>query len=200
MRAINEIPHLETASDDIDSRVTILFRNNDSFMVYPEDAEKIQTMTPNVYPLEPVQSGFLSAELEIMAEPLNEPFIKATNQVNQLLKVIRDVLGSRTSQARSLLDRIGLSGQGPNVHLADIDAPAEAARVTATIKLPGMDGLDQEQDPCCRSFQNRKPGGLPPLYSESYDRQSQQAATCCKMGGDSKDQNARNEDARLAGG
>lgn len=108
VHVISEIPHLESLSHDNDSWVTILFRNGDLYKVPSEHAENIQTMTSNVYSLKPVEGGCLSVELYVPSEALNEPFIAATKQVNQLLKTIRDVLGSHSS-TRSILHRMGLN-------------------------------------------------------------------------------------------
>jgi hypothetical protein len=127
---MNDIPYLEIKSDVGDKSELATFTNGMLYHFSAEDEENISAMMKGEYTLTAAGDEATSI-LEIKDPVLNEPFMKATHQLNILLEKVRILLGSRDKRKR------GFVFNKPSLtSFTLINEPTESKMVWANIADP----------------------------------------------------------------
>jgi hypothetical protein len=133
VEGINEIPHLDISSEDIEHDLVAKFSNGVRYRVSATDADDISAMKKGTYLLSSTIEGETSSlNLEIEHEALNEPFIEATRLLNSVVNSIKAYF-EEGQQRRGLRDAF----QRPSpVLFTPIDAPNPAWYFWAVVLDP----------------------------------------------------------------
>jgi hypothetical protein len=131
IRDMNDIPHLEITSEDHNNKLEAIFTNKKRYQVQAEDLELISDMKEDLYVLTSLEDE-TTPTLEIASSILNQPFIDATQELNNLVLKIRAYLSGRT-QKQGAFARV-LQNNAPSVtSFAPVDEPTEAKWLWAEI-------------------------------------------------------------------
>jgi hypothetical protein len=144
---VNEIPHLDIASDDRDDTLLASFTNDTQYRVSPSDIEFISAMQKGTYTLKTVDT-YTHINLEISDEILNEPFVEATRRINLLISGLRSQFGAQIVRRR--LPTLSRSSSTRVTSFTPLDEVTEAKKFSgeqfSILRTPDKcHGLDLER-------------------------------------------------------
>jgi hypothetical protein len=127
VKAVNIVPHLHITSEDRENEYVAVCPNGARYRVSADDLEHISAMKTMRYTLKEVDQDTI-VELDIAEDVLNQPFIEAAKQNNQLADWINLFLGGQRKKL-SLFTR-------NSTIVARIEEPVLATRVWAELISP----------------------------------------------------------------